>query len=768
MTSPATVVRSCLVVGYVAVVGAVLAFDGARLWVWAGVIAALPLFWVVGGFHLWRRICPLAFFSQLPRLMGRPGDRKVTGWLAENALVAQLGVMVVALSARLLWINGSPIGLAGFFVAVAGIAFVTGAVFRGKSWCNFFCPVGLVERIYTEPSRLLGTENSQCATCSACKTQCPDIDAERSYWKGTPDRDRRIGYFAWPGVVLGFYLHYWLQAGTWDWYFSGDWTREAEVAAKLLTAGYFFADVPRLAAAPITLLASGLASYGLFRGGQRLAERLARRRVGADLDAEATERIRHRAFALAGYLGFNLFYAFAGQPALRALPGWVRWAAGFAVVAASTFLFVKRWGRSEAAFVQDRLARKLARRWAWDDDAGTRTSTELVVLHTERTRQRKERLDSYRESVTELAAEGILTRDGLAVLGAVRTTLGITQAEHDKTVQGLMGAGADAFGGATPSPEATLQQGQYRAELEHLVDLAARSGTPINPDQIQLLQRRYGVSSEEHAAMLGALLNPNGALRGRLSGLAERIVFLAEVEGAVAASGATDAEQEFAAWLCGWAGNSTAESLLAALKSLGESDDARAGLAEPGARARADAARALLTGSLSSAAPEPHPDPLTAAIQDADPWIAKAGRIGSGGGVELRRLVALRGVALFAGLSPPDLLGLDVLAAPRSYAPDAPLCVQGEAGDEVLVILSGSARVLVSGTEVNTCGPGACIGELAVLAPAPRTATVLAIEPTDALVLSGELFRELLRDQPLLVEGVLGQVARRLQQASSR
>ncbi|MCP4868707.1 MAG: cyclic nucleotide-binding domain-containing protein [Proteobacteria bacterium] len=70
--------------------------------------------------------------------------------------------------------------------------------------------------------------------------------------------------------------------------------------------------------------------------------------------------------------------------------------------------------------------------------------------------------------------------------------------------------------------------------------------------------------------------------------------------------------------------------------------------------------------------------------------------------------------------------------------------------------------MLVSGKEVNQCGPGACIGELAVLAPAPRTATVIATEPTDALVLGGPLFRDLLHAQPLLVEGVLEQVARRL------
>lgn len=43
--------------------------------VWSAVVASLPLFIVLGGYHRWRRICPLAFFSQIPVLVRRPGIR---------------------------------------------------------------------------------------------------------------------------------------------------------------------------------------------------------------------------------------------------------------------------------------------------------------------------------------------------------------------------------------------------------------------------------------------------------------------------------------------------------------------------------------------------------------------------------------------------------------------------------------------------------------------------------------------------------------------
>src|SRR5688572_32835558 len=34
--------------------------------VWTVVVAAIPLFIVLIGYHRWRRICPLAFFAQIP------------------------------------------------------------------------------------------------------------------------------------------------------------------------------------------------------------------------------------------------------------------------------------------------------------------------------------------------------------------------------------------------------------------------------------------------------------------------------------------------------------------------------------------------------------------------------------------------------------------------------------------------------------------------------------------------------------------------------
>ena len=63
--------------------------------------------------------------------------------------------MIAALSLRLVMTNGTRWALVGFIIAVIVLAAVTGFIWTGKTWCNYICPVGMVEKIYTEPIRLV-------------------------------------------------------------------------------------------------------------------------------------------------------------------------------------------------------------------------------------------------------------------------------------------------------------------------------------------------------------------------------------------------------------------------------------------------------------------------------------------------------------------------------------------------------------------------------------------------------------------------------------
>src|SRR3982751_285529 len=188
--------------------------------VWTIVVASLPLFIVLVGYHRWRRICPLAFFAQIPVRLRRPGIKKASPWLEANYYYVAFTVFFFSLWIRLIATNGDGHAITAFFVMIALAALIFGAFYTGKTWCNYICPLSFIEKIYTEPHGLRETRNSQCAKCTACKKFCPDINEENGYWKEIESQPKRSVYFAFPGLVFGFYFYYYLQAGTWSYYFG--------------------------------------------------------------------------------------------------------------------------------------------------------------------------------------------------------------------------------------------------------------------------------------------------------------------------------------------------------------------------------------------------------------------------------------------------------------------------------------------------------------------------------------------------------------------
>ncbi|MBT8491527.1 MAG: 4Fe-4S binding protein, partial [Deltaproteobacteria bacterium] len=454
--------RFVLVLALAASVPFVIGVEPGRRLFWAAAIASLPLFWVIGGYHLWRRLCPLAVIAQLGRLFGKPGSRRVNAksWLANNYLILQMAIMLVALSLRLIMTNGTPLALAGFLVAAVVIAIATGLLYTGKTWCNYICPVGMVEKFYTEPARLTGLPNSQCSPCTACKKNCPDIDLEQGYWKEFMLPARRLSYYAWPGIVLAFYTYFYFVAGDWDYYFSGAWTLEDTQMATWLDPGFFFLGaIPIVAAAPLTLIAFGAVSVALFRVLEAAALSATDK---SDVDVE---RIRHRTLATAGFVAFILFYYFGGQPTIRMLPGWFGALFSTAVVVAATAIFVRRWRRSESDFVQEKFAEKILKKWKWGDAPESDSLHDIYLLHHERKKEADARLGAYKETVREMVADGLLTRNELALLDALRAQLGVSDKDHQRVIDELGDEEKQLFDeDYQGSIEQRLQSDQYRRE----------------------------------------------------------------------------------------------------------------------------------------------------------------------------------------------------------------------------------------------------------------------------------------------------------------
>lgn len=135
---------------------------------------------------------------------------------------------------------------------------------------------------------------------------------------------------------------------------------------------------------------------------------------------------------------------------------------------------------------------------------------------------------------------------------------------------------------------------------------------------------------------------------------------------------------------------------------------------------------------------------------------------------EIERMLFLRRVPLFAQLDPEDLQRVAAAAVERTYAAGEALVREGEAGDELIVIVDGSVQVMRAtddGAErlIRAYGPGDHIGELAVLRDRPRAATVIADEDgVRGLVIAGEPLRAILHERPEAAMAMLATLADRI------
>lgn len=132
----------------------------------------------------------------------------------------------------------------------------------------------------------------------------------------------------------------------------------------------------------------------------------------------------------------------------------------------------------------------------------------------------------------------------------------------------------------------------------------------------------------------------------------------------------------------------------------------------------------------------------------------------------------LAAVPLFAACSKSDLRIVARHATEVEAPVDTVLVQEGENGDTFFVLLEGEATVRRKGgaarsRRVATLGAGSYFGELALLDPGPRNATVAATTPVTVAAISARVFRTLLRDVPAMNEKLLTGMARRLREADS-
>ena len=130
----------------------------------------------------------------------------------------------------------------------------------------------------------------------------------------------------------------------------------------------------------------------------------------------------------------------------------------------------------------------------------------------------------------------------------------------------------------------------------------------------------------------------------------------------------------------------------------------------------------------------------------------------------IERVVLLKQVSLFERTPDRVLAGLARTLVEEEFAAGTDLIVEGAVEDWLFVLIDGSVRVTRSDRVVDL-EAGQVVGELAVLEPEPRTATVTALTDVHAFRLRKVDFDEALRTRPEIAAGVIAELVRRLREA---
>ena len=140
----------------------------------------------------------------------------------------------------------------------------------------------------------------------------------------------------------------------------------------------------------------------------------------------------------------------------------------------------------------------------------------------------------------------------------------------------------------------------------------------------------------------------------------------------------------------------------------------------------------------------------------------------------MERIIFLRRVPLFAGLSPTDLRQVASITREVLFADGQVIVRQGEIGSDMYIIVSGEVRVLMSAesrddqVEVARRIAGDYVGEVSIINQEPRMATLIADGAVRGLCLGQKQFESILRERPETGLAMMRTLCQRLKEASER
>jgi CRP/FNR family cyclic AMP-dependent transcriptional regulator len=133
----------------------------------------------------------------------------------------------------------------------------------------------------------------------------------------------------------------------------------------------------------------------------------------------------------------------------------------------------------------------------------------------------------------------------------------------------------------------------------------------------------------------------------------------------------------------------------------------------------------------------------------------------------------LKAVPLFTSFPEDQLRMLTSVVTRKSLPRSSTVMASGDATDSLYIVLSGRLKVMMSDAEgkeviLSILGPGEFFGEMGLIDDAPRSASVVSIEPCELLSIAKRDFKKCLAENFEMAQAVMRGLVRRLRDADRK
>jgi len=133
----------------------------------------------------------------------------------------------------------------------------------------------------------------------------------------------------------------------------------------------------------------------------------------------------------------------------------------------------------------------------------------------------------------------------------------------------------------------------------------------------------------------------------------------------------------------------------------------------------------------------------------------------------------IKNIPYFSELTIEEMINIVASSQKQKYARGSIVLHKGDVGDETYLIMKGKVKVIITHTDgkeiiLNILKSGDFFGEMAVFDHMPRSATIVAEEDCEFLIISQENIKDLIRRNHQIAFKLLSDMSRRVREADEQ